>query len=204
MFFLRFGKCNQGEECPYIHDKEKVSICRKFLKGKCTDQDCLLSHKLDKEKMPVCNFFLNGNCNNDDCIYSHVYVNPDAKICSDFFRGYCPRGLQCKKKHTFICQEFLQNNSCSKGENCKFLHRDPSDKKRKLVSEEENLQQKKLKLDMPKFNPQDFEKYQNDTDNDEDESDSLSSSYDSSDCKEDRSSNEEDDDDSSSQLIIIE
>jgi hypothetical protein len=48
MFFNKFGKCNKREKgvCPYIHDQEKVAVCRKFLAGNCRNEKCLLSHKV--------------------------------------------------------------------------------------------------------------------------------------------------------------
>ena len=48
------GKCNRRDTCRYIHDPDKVAVCRKFLKGKCEDPDCLLQHKINSERMPVC------------------------------------------------------------------------------------------------------------------------------------------------------
>ena len=32
MFFNKFGKCNKKEKgmCPYIHDPEKVAVCRRY------------------------------------------------------------------------------------------------------------------------------------------------------------------------------
>lgn len=27
MYYNRFGRCNRGEHCPYIHDPEKVAVC---------------------------------------------------------------------------------------------------------------------------------------------------------------------------------
>ena len=48
MFFNKFGKCNKREKgvCPYIHDREKVAVCRKFLASNCYNERCLLSHKV--------------------------------------------------------------------------------------------------------------------------------------------------------------
>ncbi len=48
MFFNKFGKCKKKEDgvCPYIHDPEKVAVCRKFLQGNCHRDNCLLSHKV--------------------------------------------------------------------------------------------------------------------------------------------------------------
>lgn len=30
MYYNRFGKCNRGERCPYIHDPEKVAVCTRY------------------------------------------------------------------------------------------------------------------------------------------------------------------------------
>ena len=71
MFFNKFGKCKKKEDgvCPYIHDPEKVAVCRKFLQGNCFKDNCLLAHKVAPEKMPVCKFFLEGVCVKDPCPY---------------------------------------------------------------------------------------------------------------------------------------
>ncbi|EDO33924.1 predicted protein, partial [Nematostella vectensis] len=141
MYYSRFGKCNKGDKCKYIHDPSKVAVCTKFLKGKCknTDGTCTFSHRIDKEKvynyipgknkkgsipenMPVCQFFLKGTCFNDDCPYSHVNVSNKAAICEDFVKGYCPLGQQCKKKHSLECEEFTFTGKCSKGHKCKQMH----------------------------------------------------------------------------------
>ena len=83
MFFNKFGKCNKKEKgiCPYIHDPDKVAVCRKFLAGSCLNGECLLSHKVAPEKMPSCKFFLEGNCTRtDQCPYRHVKVNDSAQV----------------------------------------------------------------------------------------------------------------------------
>lgn len=125
MYYNRFGKCNRGESCPYIHDPEKVAVCTRFLRGTCkkTDGTCSFSHKVSKDKMPVCSFFLRGICNNNNCPYSHVYVSKKAEICQDFLKGYCPMAEKCKKKHTLLCPEFAKNGSCPRGSKCKLQHR---------------------------------------------------------------------------------
>jgi len=98
LFFNKFGKCN-NDKCKYIHDLDKVSVCMKFLKGKCEDPKCQLQHKVDTDRMPVCWHFLKGVCTKENCIYSHVYVNPQAEVCPDFAKGYCANGRHCKLKH---------------------------------------------------------------------------------------------------------
>ncbi|KAL1022727.1 hypothetical protein UPYG_G00031550 [Umbra pygmaea] len=124
MYYNRFGKCNRGNTCPYIHDPDKVAVCTRFLRGTCkqTDGTCPFSHKVAKEKMPVCSYFLRGICNNSSCPYSHVYVSRKAAVCQDFIRGYCPQGEKCKKKHTLVCPDFSSNGSCPRGAQCKLHH----------------------------------------------------------------------------------
>nr|XP_020669052.1 zinc finger CCCH domain-containing protein 3 isoform X3 [Pogona vitticeps] len=124
MYYNRFGKCNRGENCPYIHDPEKVAVCTRFLRGTCkkTDGTCPFSHKVSKDKMPVCSYFLKGICNHADCPYSHVYVSRKAEVCSDFLKGYCPLGEKCKKKHTLVCPDFSKRGTCPKGSQCKLQH----------------------------------------------------------------------------------
>ncbi|KAK2193007.1 hypothetical protein NP493_18g02027 [Ridgeia piscesae] len=122
MFYNRFGKCNRGEKCPYIHDPEKVAVCTRFLRGTCKVTDCQFSHKVAPEKMPVCRFFLRGVCHKDDCPYLHVNVNRDAQICPDFLRGYCPLGDKCTKKHSLVCADYERTGSCPRGSKCKMQH----------------------------------------------------------------------------------
>ncbi|XP_071594655.1 zinc finger CCCH domain-containing protein 3 [Heliangelus exortis] len=124
MYYNRFGKCNRGESCPYIHDPEKVAVCTRFLRGTCkkTDGTCSFSHKVSKDKMPVCSYFLKGICNNSNCPYSHVYVSRKAEVCQDFLKGYCPMGEKCKKKHTLVCPDFAKKGVCPRGAQCKLLH----------------------------------------------------------------------------------
>lgn len=30
MYYNRFGKCNHGDACPYIHDPDKVAVCTRY------------------------------------------------------------------------------------------------------------------------------------------------------------------------------
>ncbi|NWZ22865.1 ZC3H3 protein, partial [Asarcornis scutulata] len=124
MYYNRFGRCNRGENCPYIHDPEKVAVCTRFLRGTCkkTDGNCPFSHKVSKDKMPVCSYFLKGICSNSNCPYSHVYVSRKAEVCQDFLKGYCPMGEKCKKKHTLVCPDFAKKGVCPQGARCKLLH----------------------------------------------------------------------------------
>ncbi|XP_062411586.1 zinc finger CCCH domain-containing protein 3 [Sardina pilchardus] len=125
MYYNRFGKCNRGTACPFIHDPEKVAVCTRFLRGTCkqTDGTCPFSHRVSREKMPVCSYYLRGICNNSSCPYSHVYVSRKADVCQDFIRGYCPQGEKCKKKHTLVCADFSATGVCPRGSKCKLKHR---------------------------------------------------------------------------------
>ncbi|XP_069710859.1 zinc finger CCCH domain-containing protein 3 isoform X2 [Phaenicophaeus curvirostris] len=136
MYYNRFGKCNRGQNCPYIHDPEKVAVCTRFLRGTCkkTDGTCSFSHKVSKDKMPVCSYFLKGICSNSNCPYSHVYVSRKAEVCQDFLKGYCPMGEKCKKKHTLVCPDFSKKGVCPRGAQCKLLH--PQKKRRPRMAED--------------------------------------------------------------------
>jgi hypothetical protein len=122
LFYNRFGKCNRGDKCMYVHDPARVAICNKFLRGKCINEDCPFSHNIAKEKMPVCSFFLKGVCNRENCPYLHVNVGNDAELCSDFMKGYCPQGENCNKKHTLTCPDFTKSGSCPRGKHCPLRH----------------------------------------------------------------------------------
>ncbi|KAK3578969.1 hypothetical protein CHS0354_034762 [Potamilus streckersoni] len=145
-FYNRFGKCNRGEKCPYIHDPDKIVICTRFLRGTCKVTDCPFSHKISKEKMPVCSFFLRGICNRDDCPYQHVNVGKDAKLCQDFVNGYCPLREKCKKRHIFVCPHFSRSGSCPDGKQCKLVHRRPRKRTNSSLSGKEPTPRKKPHL----------------------------------------------------------
>ncbi|XP_072115881.1 zinc finger CCCH domain-containing protein 3 isoform X1 [Mobula birostris] len=137
MYYNRFGKCNRGDNCPYIHDPEKVAVCTRFLRGTCkkTDGTCPFSHQVSKDKMPVCSYYLKGICSSNNCPYSHVYVSRKAEVCQDFLKGYCPLGAKCKKKHTLICPEFSKTGNCTQGSKCKLQHRQQKSHKQKHAFE---------------------------------------------------------------------
>ena len=125
MFFNKFGKCNKKEagNCPFIHDKEKIAVCRRFLQGSCHKENCLLSHKASPEKMPVCKFFLEGVCSKENCPYLHVKVSEKAAICQAFLKGYCSNGSDCKQRHVMACPEYDKTGVCSKpAGKCPFPH----------------------------------------------------------------------------------
>ncbi|XP_019849334.1 PREDICTED: zinc finger CCCH domain-containing protein 3-like [Amphimedon queenslandica] len=125
LYYNRFGRCNRGDQCQYIHDPKRIAICSKFLRGKCENIDgsCPFSHNISKEKMPVCSFFLRGVCTRDNCPYLHVSVGPNAELCMDFIKGYCPLGEDCKKQHTLTCPDYSRTGTCPRGKrHCPLKH----------------------------------------------------------------------------------
>lgn len=134
-FFTRFGKCNkEGGKCPYIHDREKVAVCTKFLRGTCSNVDCELTHKIIPERMEDCSYFLQGYCTKENCPYRHVNVNPKASVCDGFLKGYCAEGDKCNKKHTYVCPEYAATGECKERSTCKLHH--PRKKDKPKVSSE--------------------------------------------------------------------
>jgi len=125
MFYNKFGKCTKKEtgSCPFLHDQDKVAVCRRFLQGSCIKEKCLLSHKVAPEKMPACKYFLEGVCSREDCPYLHVKVSAKAEICQAFLKGYCSNGSDCKQRHVMACPEFDRTGNCGKvSGKCPFPH----------------------------------------------------------------------------------
>lgn len=109
--FKKYGKCLRSIHgtCDYIHDKKHVSICRKFMKGICHDNGCLLSHEITSNKMPTCYFYLKGMCVKENCPYVHVKLNEKTKVCSEFLKGYCEKGDKCLNRHVAVYQAKERN-----------------------------------------------------------------------------------------------
>lgn len=128
-FFTRFGKCDkEGGKCPYIHDREKVAVCTKFLRGTCSNVNCELTHKIIPERMEDCSYFLQGFCTKESCPYRHVNVNPKASVCDGFLKGYCAEGDKCNKKHTYVCPQYAATGECKERSTCKLHHPKKKDK----------------------------------------------------------------------------
>lgn len=125
MFFVRFGECKLGAKCRFAHPRDKVAVCRAFLRGECAvgADRCKLSHAVAPEKMPTCRHFLKGRCaKGSSCEYRHVRVADDAPVCDEFLKGWCPLGLQCAKHHTYECVSFARDGKCERGDACRLLH----------------------------------------------------------------------------------
>lgn len=125
IFFVRFGECKLGAKCRYAHPRDKVAVCRAFLRGTCAmgAERCKLSHAVEPSKMPTCRHFLKGRCaKGSDCEYRHVRVADDAPVCDEFLKGWCPLGLECAKHHTYECLDFMRHGKCERGAACRLLH----------------------------------------------------------------------------------
>ena len=121
IFYNRFGRCNRGDKCHYVHDPARIAICTRYLKrGTCSVKDCPFSHELVPGKVPTCRFYLRGCCHLDNCPYLHVNVGKGAKVCDDFLDGLCPLGDKCKKSHNPVCPEFNSTGKCLNGNMCRM------------------------------------------------------------------------------------
>ncbi|XP_055933358.1 uncharacterized protein LOC129963204 [Argiope bruennichi] len=142
MFYNRFGRCNKGIKCPYVHDPSKIAVCTRFLRGTCKTENCPFSHEICPGKMAICSFFLLGSCTKTDCPYRHETLSPNAKLCKAFVQGYCPDGKQCKQAHVLVCPQFVQGH-CDKGDACPFPHPPSKEKKTipNLAEKNENLEE---------------------------------------------------------------
>ncbi|XP_058838870.1 zinc finger CCCH domain-containing protein 3-like isoform X2 [Topomyia yanbarensis] len=121
--FRRLGKCAafmQGR-CPKLHDPKHVSICSRFLKGECSNLDCLLSHNISLEKMPVCRFYLEGRCGRNECPYLHKKVSENERVCEDFMKGFCSLADKCQRRHVFVCPEYDRLGVCKQAK-CPYPH----------------------------------------------------------------------------------
>ncbi|XP_055382542.1 zinc finger CCCH domain-containing protein 3 [Condylostylus longicornis] len=114
--YRKIGRCGSFEKgkCPKVHEKEHVAICSKFLKGECTNVNCLLSHNVNFSKMPVCKFFLQGCCVKEDCPYLHRKMGKSVEICSEFLKGFCILAEKCSKRHEFLCPDYESKGKCEK------------------------------------------------------------------------------------------
>lgn len=146
-FYHRFGRCKGKDRgtCPKLHDSKYISICKRFLKGECKDEKCLLSHDIRPEKMPTCHHYLAGLCKRVDCPYLHIKLNPKAPICRAFLQGFCADVFNCTKRHEFICPTFAEKGCCPRGKSCSLPHRTASTGTKLLEPDEFPLLSRKRK-----------------------------------------------------------
>ncbi|KAF5026218.1 hypothetical protein F66182_1685 [Fusarium sp. NRRL 66182] len=124
--FSTTGSCSKGPRCRYLHDPNKVALCKNILKdGKCVNgESCDLSHDMTPERTPNCLHFAKGHCAKADCPYTHSKASAAAPVCRSFgFNGYCEKGADCTGRHAFECPDFSNTGRC-KVKGCKLLHRE--------------------------------------------------------------------------------
>lgn len=129
---LCLGTCYKGPSCLYVHDPNKVAICKEFLHGKCSAGiGCDLSHEPSPHRSPTCMHFLRGRCANPECPYAHVRVTPGAPVCRDFATlGYCGKGADCEERHVHECPDYANTGVCNK-KRCRLPHVDRAGQIRK-------------------------------------------------------------------------
>lgn len=136
-FFTRLiGTCFKGPTCPYVHDPNKVAICKDFLQtGKCdAGVACDLSHDPSPERSPACLHFLRGRCTNPSCRYTHVHITPGASVCRDFaILGYCSKGASCEGRHVHECPDYANTGNCG-NKKCPLPHVDRAGQIRKFTA----------------------------------------------------------------------
>uniref|UniRef100_A0A0D2X9I0 C3H1-type domain-containing protein n=1 Tax=Fusarium oxysporum (strain Fo5176) TaxID=660025 RepID=A0A0D2X9I0_FUSOF len=123
---LHIGSCTKGPRCRYIHDPNKVALCKDILKdGQCVNgESCDLSHDMTPERTPNCLHYAKGHCAKADCPYTHSKASPAAPVCRNFgFNGYCEMGAECTDRHVFECPDFSNTGRC-KVKGCKLPHRE--------------------------------------------------------------------------------
>lgn len=125
--YHRYGYCKLGLRCQYIHNPNRIRLCRFVLtSGGCNNAGkCLLNHTPTEFNTPHCSFFLRGYCSKflaGECPYTHVKIAKDAPICSKFAKeGYCKDGKSCPNEHVSKCLEFAEKGTCQK-KDCPFTH----------------------------------------------------------------------------------
>ncbi|KAI9098721.1 hypothetical protein DFS34DRAFT_618702 [Phlyctochytrium arcticum] len=121
--FYRFGKCDKGAKCRFVHDPKRLAVCPAYIKGECTKGvECKLSHSPTKENMPTCLHFERGRCRKEDCFYLHVKLSADAPVCRSFaLEGYCEAGDECRNRHVYQCPDFAAGKCTN--EKCRLPHK---------------------------------------------------------------------------------
>ena len=139
------GHCVDAN-CKFIHDEQRLMVCRQFLHGKCdgvqkSSSSCLLNHTLTPHNTPLCIYFLEGKCTINDCRYSHnKNINQHSPICTDFaIMSFCDLGERCHKKHLHLCPDYYERESCPRGSRCRLKHISPKNGKTLIYHDEKGL-----------------------------------------------------------------
>ncbi|CDK27610.1 unnamed protein product [Kuraishia capsulata CBS 1993] len=133
------GICRNGETCRFIHDPERIALCKDFVRGSCFKADCLLQHKPTQYNSPSCKFFnIAGGCTNENCLYTHKVETNDV-VCRPFaVGGYCEAGRDCEFRHSWDCPDFIDYGSCPMLPACRLNHVRPKVFSHNIVRNEDN------------------------------------------------------------------
>ncbi|KAI9925025.1 hypothetical protein MW887_006432 [Aspergillus wentii] len=137
---LTYSTCYKGPSCLYVHDPNKVAICKDFVQtGKCAaGLSCDLSHEPSSHRSPTCMHFLRGRCANPECRYAHIRVTPGAPVCREFATlGYCERGDECDQRHVHECPDYANTGVCNK-KRCHLPHVDRAGQMKNAASKADN------------------------------------------------------------------
>eukprot|EP01038_Epipyxis_sp_PR26KG_P004378 gene4378-6193_t len=107
-YFLKSGKCNNGEKCTFAHGQEELIVYPQ-------------SEGDENEKSTiVCKFFSKGGhcAHGDNCKY--VHIASDTSKSADAY-----------DKKSNVCSYFSRNGVCKNGDSCKFIHYAQDDRRNK-------------------------------------------------------------------------
>lgn len=107
----------------------RVVLCRHYVAGNCSTQECIFNHERTEYNTPICRFFLGGHCLNQNCRYIHR-IPPHAQdphysvwTCRPFsVGGYCARGNLCPFLHLYNCPDYEEVGQCPRGKACTLTH----------------------------------------------------------------------------------
>ena len=82
-------------------ERKKPVVCLHWLRGLChkNEYTCDCYHVYDERMLPICQFFIRGGCTNGDCMFRHPTNESDDVFCIAYARGFCPRGDSCTERH---------------------------------------------------------------------------------------------------------
>jgi len=121
-----FGKCRDGDMCPFRHVRQDNVVCKHWLRGLCKKAElCEFLHEYNLAKMPPCQFYVTPGlgCANPECLFLHVNAEKEMKECPFYARGFCRLGPRCKNRHTrgTFCPNYM-SGFCISGPLCQFSH----------------------------------------------------------------------------------
>lgn len=104
-----------------LKKKEPVTVCKDWLKGKCTLQQCGHLHEFDLNRMPMCTFVEQGKeCSHPECLYKHSKSSTELKL---------PEVLDFIPNHVFLLGSplglflMLRRELDENHEQVRFLHK---------------------------------------------------------------------------------